>query len=293
LGLGSGALRKIDTDAGFRMLQEQLEAAIQSDLARGKLPCAVVATVGTTVTGSIDPVDTIATVARRHGLWLHVDAAYGGGALLAPKLRERLGDFSKADSIALDLHKWLYVALDAGMILFRDPKHAERVFAFDAEYVDSNPASRNSEPTFLCRGLEASRPFRALAPYWALRQYGRQKLGNNIQFNADCARYLADRVSAAPQLELINVPELSICCFRYHDEHLTSARLDAINERIRAELESEGRYYLSPTRIEGRSVLRVCLVSSATRPPELRELVQRVVELGARFATQSSSGQAG
>lgn len=293
LGLGSGALRKVRTDAAFRMDPEQLEAAIKSDLERGNLPCAIVATVGTTVTGSIDPLDAITQIAQRHELWLHIDAAYGGAALLAPKLRTRLGDFSKADSIAIDLHKWLYVALDAGMLLLRDPSHAERVFAFHAEYVDPNPALASNPPTFLCRGLEASRPFRALAPYWALRQYGSRRLGNNMQFNAECARYLADRVRATPRLQLINVPELSICCFRYQDERFSSARIDSINERIRAALEAEGRNYLSPTRIEGRPVLRVCLVSSATRPPQLRDLIQRVVELGAQFATQSSSGQAG
>jgi glutamate/tyrosine decarboxylase-like PLP-dependent enzyme len=285
LGLGSRALRRIPTDDAFRMDANLLEAAIQVDLAQGKIPCAVVATIGTTATGSIDPLVAIETIARRYKLWLHVDAAYGGSALLSSSIRDRLGDFSTADSIAIDLHKWLYLALDAGMILFRDRAHAEKVFGFQSDYVAATPSSA-AEPTFLCHGLEASRPFRALAPYWALRQFGSRKLGRNIQFNADCAAYLAARVRATPQLLLVNSPELSICCFRYQDPRLTVGQVDSINERIRVELEREGRSYLSPTRVGGRPVLRVCLVSSATRPHHLRELLQRVVELGSRYAAQ-------
>jgi glutamate/tyrosine decarboxylase-like PLP-dependent enzyme len=285
LGLGSRALRKIPTDDAFRMDAKLLQAAIQSDLAQGNVPCAVVATIGTTATGSIDPLSAIGAIAKRHDLWLHVDAAYGGAALLSSSIRDRLGDFSIADSIAIDLHKWLYLALDAGMVLFRSRVHAEKVFAFQSGYVTATPAF-DVEPTFLCHGLEASRPFRALAPYWALRQFGSEKLGRNIQFNADCASYLATRVRATAQLQLVNSPELSICCFRYRDPRLTVSQVDSVNERIRTELEREGRSYLSPTHVGGRPVLRVCLVSSATRPHHLRELVQRVVELGAQYAAQ-------
>jgi glutamate/tyrosine decarboxylase-like PLP-dependent enzyme len=246
-----------------------------------------VATVGTTATGAIDPLAAVETLVRKHDLWLHIDAAYGGAALLAPNLRSRLGDFSAADSVAIDLHKWLFVALDAGLLLLRDPSAASRAFAFDSDYV-APAASLGGEPTYLRQGLEASRPFRALAPYLALCQYGSEKLGNNIQFNADCARYLADQVKATGELELINEPELSICCFRYRGSNLSIDEVDRVNESIRATLEAEGNFYLSPTRVSDRPVLRVCVVSSATRPQHLRTLVRRVVELGAQHLAQSS-----
>lgn len=286
LGLGSRALCKVGADASFRLSPDLLEAAIQRDLAQGKVPCAVVATMGTTATGAIDPLAAIAAIAQRYALWLHIDAAYGGAALLAPGLRARLGDFSTADSVGIDLHKWLYVALDAGLILLRDPSRTQRVFDFHSDYVAAPSGARDEGPNFLHLGLEASRPFRALGPYWALRQYGGKRLGNNIQFNADCARYLADCVRFEPELTLITEPELSICCFRYRGSNLTENQVDDVNERIRAALESEGRHYLSATRVSGRPVLRACLVSSATRPEHLRELVQRVVQLGAQYAAQ-------
>jgi glutamate/tyrosine decarboxylase-like PLP-dependent enzyme len=282
LGLGSRALRLIPSDARFRLDPSALERAISEDESAGFVSCAIVASAGTTVTGSIDPLPALAEIAERHGLWLHVDAAYGGTALLVPELRDRFRGIERADSVVIDLHKWLYLALDSSLLLLRDPAHAQRLFGSASGYAPSLAGANPEEPLFLQEGLETSRRFRALPVYVALRLYGRAKLAENIAFNRANAAYLAALVQARPELELVNEPELSITCFRYVHPGESDGTSNARNERIRATLEREGRFYLSPTELRGRSVLRVCVVSSATRPGDLRDLVARVVELGAR-----------
>ena len=164
--------------------------------------------------------------------------------------------------------------------MLRDPSHAKSVFGSASGYAPSPGALGTGEPLFLQEGLETSRRFRALPAYIALRLYGQKKLAENIAFNAACATYLAALVKTRPELELINEPELSITCFRHVRSGENEAQSNARNQRIRATLEQEGRFYLSPTELGGRTVLRVCLVSSATRPSDLRDLVARVVELG-------------
>jgi glutamate/tyrosine decarboxylase-like PLP-dependent enzyme len=282
LGLGSRSLRRIPTDADLRADPAALEQLIQEDEASGFMPGAVVASAGTTATGAIDPLTALADVAERHGLWLHVDAAYGGAALLAPDLAPRFRGIERASSVVIDLHKWLYLALDSSLLLLRDPSHAKRLFGSASGYAPSPDAGTSAEPLFLHEGLETSRRFRALPAYVALRLYGRRKLAENIAFNAANAKYLASLVKARSELELVNEPALSITCFRYVRAGESEASSNARNERIRAALQREGRFYLSPTELAGRTVLRVCVVSSATRPSDLRDLVARVLELGAR-----------
>jgi aromatic-L-amino-acid/L-tryptophan decarboxylase len=279
LGLGTRALRRVPVDTRFRLDLNALEAMIAEDRAAGRRPAAIVASAGTTATGAIDPLPELGAAARRHGLWLHVDAAYGGAALLAPELRDRLDGIEAADSVALDLHKWLYLALDSGVVLLRDAAHSRAAFDFQSDYVPPQDLPAE-EPTFLHAGLETSRRFRALPAYLALRNYGRRRLAANVRHNAELASYLADLVRAEPSLELATEPELSIVCFRFAPGSVDAPSLDELNRRIRLELERDGRFYLSPLRVRGQFMLRVCLVSLATRASHLRDLVGRVLELG-------------
>ena len=282
LGLGRENLRVVATDDTFRMDPDALNDALAQVLVDGDHPVCVVASAGTATTGAIDPLEAIADVCAEHGVWLHVDAAYGGGCILDPEARTRLGALDRADSIGMDLHKWFYLSFDASTVLYRDPEPARRLHFLRADYVQLPPELPPEVTTFFDRGPETSRRFRALAAYLAFRHYGVDRLGRNVAHNNACAAHLAALVEAADDLELVAAPQLSICCFRYRPPGLSDDAVDEANRVIRQALEDEGAFYLSPTVIDGRPVLRACIISHATRAEHVEGLVARVRALGAR-----------
>lgn len=281
LGLGRRGIRRVPQDAARRMDPAALDRELGAlAAAPDQQACCVVATVGTTALGVVDPLAEIAAVCRAHGAWLHVDAAYGGAALLAPGLRAQLAGIEQADSITIDLHKWCYLSFDGGVLLYRDAAAVRRVYDFNADYALED---RNLAPeTRTCYDLspEVSRRNRALPAYLAWRHYGLDRLGRNVQYNADCARYLADLVEAHADFELVQRPQLSICCFRYRPDGLHDAGVDRLNAAIVAELVRGGEYMLSPTEVDGRSVLRICICSHTTRARHMEALLREVERLG-------------
>lgn len=283
LGIGRAGIEYIDTDESHRMdldaLAEKLEE-ISGDPERRA--CCVVATAGTTAMGVIDPLTAIAEECRRHGVWLHVDAAYGGAALLSPVLRERLKGIESADSITIDLHKWCYLAFDASVLLYRDPEPARDLYAFEADYSRYGRDQGDETRRYSNLSPEVSRRNRALPAYLAWRHYGLDLLGRNVQHNAECAQYLASLVESDPNLKLVGKPELSICCFRYLPQslHGKDKLVDSLNQRIIEMLAHEGQFLLSPTLIDNRPVLRVCICSHTTRAHHMEELVSEVRRIG-------------
>ena len=283
LGLGRAGVEPVAVDGGHRMdadaLRNKLEE-IADDPQRQA--CCVVATAGTTAMGVIDPLSEIAGICREHGVWLHVDAAYGGAALLSAALRERLQGIEQADSITIDLHKWCYLAFDASVLLYRDPERARDLYAFEADYARYGRSQTMEDHKFFDLSPEVSRRNRALPAYLAWRHYGLDLLGRNVQHNAECAQYLAALVESAPDMQLIQRPKLSICCFRYSPESLQGQDdlIDALNMRIIEALGLDGDFLLSPTLVDGRPVLRVCICSHATRAHHMDELVEKVRRVG-------------
>ncbi|MGI9301987.1 MAG: pyridoxal phosphate-dependent decarboxylase family protein, partial [Gammaproteobacteria bacterium] len=276
LGIGERSVHIVPVDENFRMRPRALERALDEIMLEGgDRPIAVVASAGSTMTGAIDPLDEIADICERYGLWLHVDAAYGGAGLLSQELRPLFAGIEHADSVTLDLHKWFYLAFDGSVLLFSDPQAARRVFFAQSDYVQFPKDGPPEEFMFFHLGPELSRRARALPAYLALRHYGADRLGRNVLYNAQCARYLAELTQAEPDTELINAPQRSICCCRFAPQSLRGdpQTVDHINIEIRQRLEAEGDFFLSPTHIDGRPALRVCIINHATRATHMEGLL--------------------
>ena len=281
LGLGREALRSIPTDDAFCMDLEALTRSIAADRAQGLRPIAVIASAGTVNTGAIDDLSGIAALCRAQGLWMHVDAAFGGLAILAPEFQERLAAISEADSIAFDFHKWLHVPYDAGCVLIQDEPAHRNAFSSRREYLSPlSSGLAGGDPWYCEYGPELSRGFRALKVWFTLQAYGIERFGELISQNCRQARLLGERVAAHPDLELLaNVP-LNIVCFRFHAPELTEEQQDALNSGIVTELQIQGLAAPSTTRIRGRTAIRVALTNHRTRQEDLDDLVRDVVLLG-------------
>lgn len=281
LGLGASCVRAIAIDAEQCMIPEELEAAIRSDLDAGVKPLAVVATAGTTTTGSIDPLPAIAGVAEERGLWLHVDAAYGGAVVLSDELRGLLDGAERADSIAIDPHKWLYTAQSAGCVLLRDFGALSRSFHSDASYIWLDEALRHGVD-FAMHGPQFSRGFAALKVWVSLLAHGRSAYGRRIAHDAALVRYLGELVEEHPDFELMCEPRLSICCFRYRPAgwDRSEDQLDRVNERLMMAIMADGRVYCSNAVIDGRFGLRACIVNFRTEAEDVERLLAVAAELG-------------
>jgi glutamate/tyrosine decarboxylase-like PLP-dependent enzyme len=283
LGLGAGAVRAIAIDGEQRMRVDALAGAIERDIADGVRPLAVVATAGTTTTGSIDPLPAIADLAARHGIWLHVDAAYGGAAILSDELRPQLAGVERANSLAVDPHKWLYTAQSAGCVLLRDFGHLSASFHADASYIWLDDAARHGID-FAMHGPQFSRGFAALKVWVSLLAHGRAAYGRRIAHDAALARYLGDLVDEHPDFELMCEPRLSICCFRYRPRGWSGGEgaLDRLNERLMTAIHADGRVYCSNAVIGGRFGLRACIVNFRTEAEDVERLLDVAGELGER-----------
>jgi aromatic-L-amino-acid/L-tryptophan decarboxylase len=290
LGLGSEAVRLIAVDDRWRMRPDALAEALERDLAAGVVPAAVIATAGTTATGAIDPLPDIAELCERHGASLHVDACYGGPAALADDLRPLLDGIERADSIAVDAHKWLYTPLLGGCVLVRDSRQLAASFATEATYVWLDEALREGVDLTL-HGPDFSRGFAALRIWLSLLAHGRAAYGRRIAHDAALARYLGELVDDHPDFELMAPVSLSICCFRYAPAALggDEDRLDRLNERLMMAVMSDGRVYCSNAVLNGRFCLRACIVNFRTEAEHLELLLEVAAEHGARLSPGTDS----
>jgi aromatic-L-amino-acid/L-tryptophan decarboxylase len=289
-GDAAGATRAarppIDVDA--------LRAAIDADLSAGRTPVAIVATAGDAATGAIDPIDALRAVASEHGIWLHVDAAYGGFARLDPRVRSAFGDLGAVDSIVVDPHKWLAVPVGCGAVLVRDAGCLERALALEpAPYLGitrRGPADPGSAFDEMGEGrpdhtLEHSAPARGVAVWAALLELGRRGVAARVGRHLDCARRVADRVRQSDELELLAGPTLSIVCFRYHPPHIRqSGILERLNEAILRAVRERGRVVPSATRIDSKLAIRACFLGPRTGLADADALVDEVLAAGRALA---------
>jgi aromatic-L-amino-acid/L-tryptophan decarboxylase len=265
LGIGADQLRAIPHDRDLRIQPDALDRMLGEDVAAGHVPVAVIASAGTVNTGAIDPLDAIATVCERHGVWLHVDAAYGGPAILTRSYRDALAPLARADSVALDPHKWMYVPVDAGMVLVRDGSLMREAFSLVPPYLrtDGNLKGVQGPTWFSEYGPEQTRPFRALKVWAALQYFGVDGYRSLLEHDLQLARHLADRVRAAKEFLLWEPTGLSIVCFRALPEGVRGnpEAADALNRRLLETLQLSGAGFLSGTVVDGRFWLRACIVN--------------------------------
>jgi glutamate/tyrosine decarboxylase-like PLP-dependent enzyme len=275
LGLGTNSVRSVPTNSRQQLDLDALARLVRADRAAGHLPFCVVACAGTVGSGAVDPIAAIAGFARAENLWLHVDGAYGGFAALAPGARHLFEGIAAADSVALDPHKWLYLPMGCGCVLYRDPATARAAFSEDAEYTRVMGLEQDEAFVFWDYGPELSRPFRALDLWLLVKTAGARALGEAIQENIACAKYFEELVRAADDFEMLAPVELSIFCFRYRPPDFTGD-FDALNERVMLALQRGGRSYVSNARIGGKFALRGCVLNYRTTRRDMEILLEDV-----------------
>jgi aromatic-L-amino-acid decarboxylase len=303
LGFGSASIRTIPTDGDYRMKVDALEAAIDDDRVNGVRPIAVVATGGSTNTGAIDDLSAIADVCRRHDVWMHVDAAYGGPAILSTEYAGALHAIARADSVALDPHKWMFVPVEAGLVLVRDAEAMRSTFSLVPPYIRQSGSAGEvyGLPWFSEYGFQQTRGFRALKVWMTMQQFGLTGYKAAIEENIALAGYLADRVSRSPDLTLMAPPSLSVVCFRYTglgssaDPQTSSGpgrstglqtssdeeQVAALNRALLERLQLGGEAFLTSTELGGRFVLRACIVNYRSRREDVDRMLEAVRVIGA------------
>lgn len=275
LGIGETNVRAVATNDRMEIDLADLDHLVQRDLAAGNRPFCVVANAGTTATGAFDPIGDLADFARRHDLWLHVDAAYGGFAALAPSTRQLFARIGEADSVALDPHKWLYLPVGCGCVLYKDPATAHAAFSHAADYTRAIGLERDEAFAFWDYGPELSRPFRALDLWLLLKYVGAERLAQAVEQNIACARYFADLVNASGDCEMLAPVGLSVFCFRYAPRGF-EGDLNALNERILVNLQRAGSSYLSNAMVQGKFALRGCVLNYRTTKRDMEILLDDV-----------------
>jgi glutamate/tyrosine decarboxylase-like PLP-dependent enzyme len=280
LGFGRDHVRVIACDDRQRMRVDSLRQSIEADLREGLRPFCVVGSAGTVNTGVVDPLAEIASVAREFDLWFHGDGAYGAPGVLDGRKQRLFAGLERADSVSLDPHKWLYVPVDAGCLLFRDAEAARRPFsAEDADYIKTHGYSDEEAFAFWDYGVELSRRFRALKVWLTLQYYGTRRIAEAISEDISLAAYLGEVVSAADDFELLAPVELSICCFRYRPAGVNSdAELDQLNERIMELVQKGGRAYVSNATVNGHFALRACITNFRTTKSDIDETIEVIRE---------------
>ncbi len=277
-GIGSAALRLIPVDADFRMDLAALDAAIATDRANGVIPFLVVGTAGSVDVGAFDDLTAIADIAARESLWFHVDGAFGALAALSPVLRPKVVGMERARSIAFDFHKWAQVPYDAGCILVRDQADQVATFAGAAAYLTPGTRGLAANAPWPCDlGPDLSRGFRALKVWFTLQSFGAEALGAVAERSCALARYLADRIAAEPELELLAPVPLNIVCFRYR---APAGMVDALNRTIVEDIQEAGLAAPSTTTIDGALAIRAAFVNHRSRQEDAEALVAAVLAAG-------------
>lgn len=281
IGLGTDAVRKIGVNERFELDTSALRTQIEADLQAGFLPFCLVGTAGTVNTGAIDPMADLLEISKEYGLWFHVDGAYGALAKLDPIYADALQAIESADSLAFDLHKWLYVPYEVGCTLIRDSKKHRDSFAITPSYLLQEQRGLSGGLDSINNyGFELSRGFKALKVWMSIKEHGRAKYAAMICQNNRQAAYLADLVEQEPRLELMAPVSMSITCFRMVEAGWKEDQLQVLNKEIMLGLQEAGIASPSSTILDGKYTLRVANVNQRTRMEDMDLLVREVLRLG-------------
>lgn len=279
LGFGQQNVRRIGVDDEFRMRPDLLEDSIRADLAEGKRPCCIVASVGSTSTSAIEPVSAIADVAERYGVWLHVDAAYGGSAAVLPEMSHIWNAVERADSIIFNPHKWLYVSIDCSILYTRHPDILRRASALSAHYLRT--AEDDRVVNYNEYGVQLGRRFRALKLWYVLRFYGREGIAAMLRESLRLAQVLKTWIEQDPDFELAAPVPLSLVCFRHRGGN-------AFNEEFLKRINATGKAFLSQTVLHGEFVLRFAIGNFQTTERDIRETWELIREIAQALTREMS-----
>lgn len=269
LGLGSDAVRKIECNDRFEMIAEKLGEAIEEDLAEGFKPICVIPTIGTTSTSSVDPVDAVADICERHGIWMHVDAAYAGSAAILEEKRELFKGWERADSIVVNPHKWLFVPFDLSVLFCRDLDALKNAFSLVAEYLRTtdSDAVRNG----MDYGIQLGRRFRAIKLWFAIRYFGVDGMASRLREHCRLAGEFARRIDASDEFELMAPVPFALVCFR-------AVGSDELNEKLMAAINDSGEAYISHTKLNGKFTLRLSIGSIHVEQRHIRKVEELLLD---------------
>jgi glutamate/tyrosine decarboxylase-like PLP-dependent enzyme len=281
LGLGRDSYRSIPVTDTYQIDLDQLELQIEQDREAGHRPAVVIANCGTVNTGAIDNLPAIAALCRQHHLWFHVDGAFGALLRLTQEYAGLVRGIEQADSLAFDLHKWVYLPFEIGCVLVRDPRLHSATFATQASYLEEAEGGIMAGGLpFADRGIELTRSFRALKLWMSLQVHGVETYGRLIACNMAQAAYLEELIENSPRLELLAPRASNVVCFRYWQPGLDDAALNALNRRLVIELQESGRYIVSGTVLNERYAVRVANTNHRSQMEDFAALAKDCVRFG-------------
>jgi aromatic-L-amino-acid/L-tryptophan decarboxylase len=287
VGLGRTALRALPTDSEFRVRLDALESALAEDHKHGVRPLCIVGIFGTTNTGAVDPIRELRTIADRERMWLHADAAYGGGMLLSNESPMHDRGLELADSVTIDPHKWFYAPLDAGAVLVKDEQRLTASFGMKPSYLTDELDHAKERYQYYVHGFEQSRRFRGLKVWMSFKRYGSRQIGEWVDNNVRQARHLHSLVVSHPEFEAASTPPMSAICIRYRGADSDQARSKELHAQVVGRVEQSGKFWISTTELKGKTWFRINPVNFRTRTEHMEQLLT-LLEHECRSALQSA-----
>ena len=281
VGVRPERVRKVPSDSHFRLDMKALARMIAEDRERGLSPIAVCANAGATNTGAVDPLAAIADLCEAENIWFHVDAAYGGFAILDENVKRLFVGIERADSIAMDAHKWLFQPFETGCLMVKDVGQLESAFSVRPEYLQDTEWGRE-HPNFGDRGLQLSRSFRALKVWMSIQTFGMRAFRSAVSRGIELAAQAEEWIRASETLEIANPASLSVVCFRFNPDgkNLSSRKLEELNDRIQARVIDTGTAMMSSTRLRGEYSLRLCIINYTTTWDDVRSTLEAIERFG-------------
>lgn len=282
LGFHEENIRKIPSNNHFVLCTNQLREQIQRDQQNGQRPFCVIANSGTTNTGAVEPLDEIANICRENAMWFHVDGAYGAAAVLSPRGKKQLKGIERADSIALDPHKWLFQPFEIGCTIVKNSQHLKDTFQILPEYLQ-DAHQHDREINFCDHGIQLSRSFRALKLWLSLKVFGLKAFSDAIDIGLDLAEFAAQQVTNNTKLQLITNAQMAVLSFRYYSENCDEETLNRVNSGIVKQVIHEGFAMISSTILKGKTVLRLCTINPRSTQDDIVQTLNKIVEYGQKI----------
>ncbi|KNF08479.1 L-2,4-diaminobutyrate decarboxylase [Gottschalkia purinilytica] len=282
IGIPNSRIRKIPTDPWFRMDIEQLKATIERDILDGLIPFVVIASAGTTNTGSIDPLEEISSLCHNYGMWMHVDGAYGASVLLTKKYKHLLKGIENADSISWDAHKWLFQTYGCGMVLVKDRLNLFNSFNTHPEYLKDLEAEEN-QVNYGDMGIELTRPARGLKLWFTLQVMGSYAIAEAIEHGFQLAEWAEDELKKKKDWEIISHAQLAIINFRFAPSGITEEQIDELNKNISKAIINNGYAGVFTTELNGKKVLRICAIHPDAKESDMRNTMRLMNEYAQEF----------
>jgi len=281
IGIGSDQLRKIPVDSRFQIDLEALKNKIREDKANGFIPFCIIGNAGTVNSGAIDPLEDLLQISREENTWFHIDGAFGALAKLSPAYQQQLKAIEQADSVAFDLHKWMYMQYEVGCVLFKNAAAHRAAFATAVNYLTAHERGLAGGPETISNyGMELSRGFKALKVWMSLKEHGLEKYSEMITQNISQAFYLGEQVGQHPQLELMAEVTMNVVCFRFNPGGLDVEQLNILNKELLMRMHEAGIAAPSYTLLNGNYVIRAAITNHRTRTVHLDEMVAGTIKIG-------------